>query len=199
MSYSKIILKEEDFITSEWSGGKTTQMYIYPKSSIYKNLDFKWRISSATVELDESDFTELKDVHRFITTLDNDLKLTHDYENFIVLKPFEIYEFDGAIKTHSYGKVKDFNLMLANGATGILENLLVEGEFLLSLSNNSICKLQYEIFYSSSETLSFIINEKEIVLNINELLIIELDGNEKLDLNIKSKNQSNLLYASLAE
>ena len=198
MAYNITVLNEENYTTSEWSGGKTTQMYIHPKNSIYKNLDFKWRISSATVELEESDFTELKDVHRFITTLDNELKLTHDYENFIVLKPFEIYEFDGTIKTHSYGKVKDFNLMLSNGATGRLENLLIDKEFLLRLSNKSRSK-QYEVFFTYNEPLSFIIEGEKIVLNLNELLIIKLDSDDKFDININSKNKSNLLHATLVE
>ena len=197
MNYKISILEEKDFITSDWSGGKTTQMYIYPEDSLYKNLDFKWRISSATVDLEESDFTQLNGVHRFITTLENDLKLTHDYKNFIELKPFEIYEFEGDINTHSYGKVKDFNLMLANGATGDLVSLYVDNE--ISLKVESFSQRRFEMFYSYNESLLINIDSKDFELNPREILLIELDDNSVIYLNLKTTKPAIILHAKLKE
>ena len=196
MNYKISILEEKDFITSDWSGGKTTQMYIYPENSIYRNLDFKWRISSATVDLEESDFTELKGVHRFITTLDNELKLTHDYKDFIELKPFEIYEFEGDLKTHSYGKVKDFNLMLANGATGDLVSLYVDNEISLKIESES-SQRKFELFYSYNESLLISIDSKDFELKARDLLVIELDANSVIYINLKTTNPAIILHAKL--
>jgi len=196
MNYKISILEEKDFITSDWSGGRTTQMYIYPENSIYRNLDFKWRISSATVDLEESDFTELKGVHRFITTLDNELKLTHDYKDFIELKPFEIYEFEGDLKTHSYGKVKDFNLMLANGATGDLVSLYVDNEISLKIESES-SQRKFELFYSYNESLLISIDSKDFELKARDLLVLELDANSVIYINLKTTNPAIILHAKL--
>lgn len=198
MSYDIKILKEKDFTTSEWAGGKTTQMYIYPEESSYKDLNFKWRISSATVDLKESDFTELAGVYRFITTLDNNLKLTHDYEKYIELKPFDIYEFCGNIRTHSFGKVKDFNLMISNKAKGKLRNLNNNIEHILEFANEGMVR-KFEIFYSYYEPLVFLINNEETLLNKNELLIIELNSNTKVSVKILTQKTANIIHASLIE
>ena len=198
MPYKITILKDKDYITSEWSGGKTTQMHIHPEDSQYKSIDFKWRISSATVELDESDFTQFDGVYRFITILENDLKLTHDYKEYIELKPFEIYEFRGDIKTHSYGKAKDFNLMLANGAKGKLESIYLDLDIALTLVNES-GKNQTQLFFSYKEELSIKINDKQIWLNPKEILILVIDSNSTLKIGISVASPTHILYAEMTE
>ena len=52
-----VLKKEENYSVSEWSGGKTKELAIYPPKCRYADRDFIFRLSSATVELDESDFT----------------------------------------------------------------------------------------------------------------------------------------------
>ena len=49
--------RQEQFVVSQWTGGKTTQLAISPKEAVYADREFLWRLSSATVELEESDFT----------------------------------------------------------------------------------------------------------------------------------------------
>lgn len=44
------VLDETAFTTSVWSGGKTTEMYMYPQTASYRDRNFLFRISSATVE-----------------------------------------------------------------------------------------------------------------------------------------------------
>jgi environmental stress-induced protein Ves len=198
MTYKIKKLSKQDFKTSKWSGGETTQMYIYPESSNYRDMDFKFRISSATILLDESDFTELDGVHRYITTLQNDLKLTHDFEKMIELKPFEVYEFKGDIKTHSYGKVVDFNLMLANGANGSLKSLFIDGEKdvkLINKSNNN----SFHIFYSYDESLKIKIDKEELQLEKGQLLILESTEKIEAVIIIPSKTKSHILYANIEQ
>jgi len=119
------ILKEEDYIVSSWSGGKTTEIQIRPEGAKYADRDFLWRLSSASVDLLESDFTLLPDYDRLITPLEGSMQLEHFKEDAeggqksrtepVQLAPFEIHAFDGADSTHSKGKCTDFNLMLRKG------------------------------------------------------------------------------------
>ena len=62
--------------TSHWSGGTTTEFYIDPPDKSYANRDFAIRISSATVDLAESDFTLVQGYNRIITPLQGGFTLT---------------------------------------------------------------------------------------------------------------------------
>ena len=108
-------LTPADYVTTEWSGGSTTQLAIAPRRAVYADRDFLWRLSSATVELDESDFTPLPDYDRVISTLRGDMTLAHNGGEKLTLHPYEIHEFSGADNTHSWGRCTDFNLMLRRG------------------------------------------------------------------------------------
>lgn len=186
-------LTEADFRTSIWSGGKTTQLFIYPENSNYNTRDFKVRVSSATVELAESNFTKLEGVHRFIAPLDGNLSLTHDGKAFVDLKPFEIYEFEGDLETKSFGKVTDFNLMLVNGAKGELESFPIpEGKELRMLLNNGIT-----ILYSYSSTLRIWMDEEEVTLHPNELLSIKSAIANHIK--VQSDKDANILVSRMLE
>lgn len=123
-----------DYVVSAWSGGTTTQLAIHPPEAKYADRDFLWRISSATVELEESDFTALPDYDRLIATLQGDIVLTHNGGEALTLHPFEVHAFSGADATHSVGRCTDFNLMLRRGrATGTMEALHLAGAAQTSL------------------------------------------------------------------
>ena len=104
-----------DFQVSTWSGGKTIQIAISPEGAVYADRDFLWRVSSATVELDESDFTALPDYDRWIFPLSGTMRLSHNGGPAASLAPCEAHFFDGADKTHCWGRCTDFNLMLRKG------------------------------------------------------------------------------------
>ncbi len=74
------IKKKGDFQTSLWSGGSTTQLYIYPEDGDYKQGNFQCRISSATVEAERSDFTKLPGVKRYLSIFQGHLDLVHGEE-----------------------------------------------------------------------------------------------------------------------
>ena len=77
--------------------------------------DFLWRLSSATVEDAESDFTALPDYERLISTLEGTIELNHNGGEKLTLNPYEVHRFDGGDDTHSWGRCRDFNLMLRKG------------------------------------------------------------------------------------
>ena len=70
-----VVFTPQDFQTSHWAGGVTTQLAIGPQGTHYADRDFLWRISSAQVALDHSVFTHLPDYHRFLTDLEGELEL----------------------------------------------------------------------------------------------------------------------------
>lgn len=122
-------LTKEDYTVSGWSGGKTVQVAIGPEGAVYADRTFLWRVSSATVELAESDYTALPDYRRFITPLSGQMILSHNGGEEYDVEPFEVYEFDGADSTHCRGVCTDFNLMLRKGkAGGAMSVLEPDGE-----------------------------------------------------------------------
>lgn len=108
-------LTADDYAKSQWSGGSTTQMAIEPAAAVYAERDFLWRLSSATVELEESLFTALPDYDRLIATLSAPIELSHDGGERFELKPYAVHAFDGGAETRSWGQCVDFNLMLRKG------------------------------------------------------------------------------------
>ena len=111
--------------TTRWSGGTTTEFYIDPPGSAYARRDFAVRISSATVDLEASDFTLLPDYDRIILPLKGGFTLTfpEDGNRQVTLGPLEQASFDGAWHTHSMGKAVDFNVMTRKGLTATYARL----------------------------------------------------------------------------
>ena len=106
-------LTEKDYKVGLWSGGSTTALFIWPEGADYSKREFTFRVSSARVDLEESDFTPLMGVTRYITPLTGGFTLTHPGCAPMVMGPLsEPYRFSGEIPTHCVGKATDFNLML---------------------------------------------------------------------------------------
>lgn len=115
-------LTPDQMQVSGWSGGTTTQICIFPQDSKYTDRQFLWRISSAAVELAESDFTPLPDYERLISTLRGTIVLSHDGNAPVCLQPYQVHRFSGGAKTHCVGTCTDFNLMLRRGrADGLMQ------------------------------------------------------------------------------
>ena len=134
-------LTDTSYVVSAWSGGTTTQLAIYPENAVYGERDFLWRVSSALVELEESDFTPLPDYDRLIATLEGEIVLSHNGGAPLRLRPLEVHAFSGADATHSWGRCKDFNLMLRRGcASGTMEPLrLTEAPTRLDVGTSDAC------------------------------------------------------------
>ena len=105
------VFTEQDFLVSNWSGGKTIQLYVYPAFANYTDRNFKLRISIAHVEQDASDFTSLPGFHRKLMVLDGEIQIFHEGYHSKRLRQFESDDFDGAWTTRSIGKCVDFNVM----------------------------------------------------------------------------------------
>ena len=202
MKHNTEIITKDKIKSSKWSGGITNEIYIYPQGASYKERNFMWRISSATVELEHSTFTYLKGVHRYITTLKGEMSLSHDKGPLIKLKPYEVHQFEGDVNTESFGKVTDFNLMLANGTKGILESMPMIPNYnydmpidILKTHEGKVknCSL---VFYTDKGDLTISIDDEKILLNSEETCIVNFQmGREKPCINISSKILQEILIS----
>lgn len=110
----KQIISQKDYKTSNWSGGETTEVFLYPPSGDYASRRFDYRISTAQVNLAESEFTSLAGYERLLMSLNNPLELVHENDSevrTVQLKPFEVDSFSGSDMTKSFGQCQDFNLI----------------------------------------------------------------------------------------
>lgn len=141
---NKITLyKNEEHTTTNWAGGKTTQLYIYPPQAQFVKRDFDFRISTATVEVGESDFTPLPGYERILLILDGELELTHNEQKPLTLPVYTPHHFLGSWNTHAKGNVRDFNVIYKPGLQVEVNVLhLKEGEN-ITLTPNS----QFTAYY----------------------------------------------------
>ena len=69
------MIHKEEQTTIRWSGGLSTELYIFPEDSEYVERNFKYRLSTATVEIEQSVFTPLPGVDRTLMVLEGEMKL----------------------------------------------------------------------------------------------------------------------------
>ena len=105
---------------STWSGGTTTELFIYPEEAEYSERNFDFRISTATVEVEESNFTQLPSYKRILMILQGELFIEPKNQHGKILKQYECDDFLGNWETKAKGKVVDFNLMMKEGWNGNL-------------------------------------------------------------------------------
>lgn len=164
-------LTAASFRTSTWSGGTTTELFLYPENGSYADRDFQLRISSATVDLEESDFTPLEGVERYITPLQGSFILTHPGSDPVVLEPLAApYRFSGEIPTHCVGKATDFNLML-KGCTGRME---LYWDF-------APIQAGFNAFYPAEDTV-FAIEGSRYPMKAGQLLVVFSETASRIDL-----------------
>lgn len=176
------LIKQNDQATSNWSGGTTTQMAIYPKNASYSEKNFMWRLSSARVDLEESTFTSLPGIWRLIMVLEGEMRLEHTGHHTVDLKPFEQDSFSGGWTTTSFGKVRDFNLMMAAGCSGELAAIKLPAK---ASSKTAICNQNSDrysritsAFYCAKGTISITVGAADTYeLNQGDLLLLNADRN----------------------
>lgn len=162
------IVKPDEYKVSEWSGGTTKQLYLYPENAEFEVGAFDYRISSAEVMLDTSVFTSLPGYQRIIMPLKNQLRLVHEVEE-IELAEYQTHYFDGDERTVSYGKCTDFNLIYKPEYTGEMKAL--SGGEQMKVAENTVC-----YFYALEQVTVNVADtsrSQEVNLHQNELLIIE--------------------------
>ena len=105
------IIKTENWKTTKWSGGTTSEIFIYPENALFKKGNYEVRISIATVEHEYSEFTPLPGVERTLMVLEGSQKLTHRGPHTSELKQFNQDKFHGNWDTSSEGISINFNVI----------------------------------------------------------------------------------------
>lgn len=187
------LIKKENLSTSKWSGGTTTQLYIYPENELYENRNFTFRISSAKVDLEESTFTKLPNIKRRIMILDGKLKLIHENHHSVTLEKFQQDTFYGHWNTKSYGKVTDFNLMLNENADGFIEHINLENEKIINAYKNDKYNNTTEVFYCVKGKINISINNEREELKAGDVAIIKNVHNLEIKLNNVDKFNSDII------
>jgi uncharacterized protein len=109
------------FHTTRWAGGTTTELYIAPAGADFKQRNFQFRLSTATVEVEESVFSPLEGFNRTLLVLSGQITLHHQGHHSRALGSGEADRFYGGWHTSCLGTCVDFNLMTAPGTQGDLQ------------------------------------------------------------------------------
>ncbi len=159
------------FLTSQWSGGSTTQLYIFPANASLSERNFELRLSTANVETAQSTFTSLPGIERKLMILEGEIVISHEGKHSRNLKPFEVDIFKGNWKTTAVGICKDFNLMTTADIKSDLYHLQLEAISDYILKPKNTCNKLFLYCASGSGQLK-ILNENHILKN-EDLLAIE--------------------------
>ncbi len=197
------LYKEENYSISNWSGGKTKELAIYPKGQKYIDRDFIWRLSSATVDLEESDFTRLPDYDRVLMVLDGEVVLEYNGERVAKLKTLEQDSFDGAWKTKSFGKITDFNLMVRKGNRGFLDVIRPQNEKqMFGSSEETELPLCTHALYCKEGYLLVGIGEKTQMVQPGQLFVMEYEMGETAKYSIMGEGvtvRAQIFYSGMEE
>jgi len=169
------IIKRKELTTSKWSGGSTTQLYIYPAHSNYQKLNFDFRISTAKVDVAESVFTKLPGISRQLMILKGETRLTYQQKDSVLLHKFDVTQFEGDWETTSRGVVTDFNLMMTHNYQGDISHLSCKsGDFQIIEAE---CVGDFLAIYAYRGMVSIGINKKSELINTGDVLILNKKEN----------------------
>lgn len=170
------IIRSTDFKTTHWSGGTTTELFIYPPDSEYSKRNFTFRLSRATIEVEHSDFTPLPGVRRKLMLLEGELELIHKDHYRKKLLPLEFDVFPGDWETQSIGKATDFNLMLRESAEGTFKVIKSQEKrsFEFGVDRDFI------VFYALKEGILI----EDIRLNQGDLLVLNESEKEEISVEL---------------
>ncbi len=110
------VIKQTDYKVNQWAGGITRELMIYPEGSSLGERNFDFRISSAIIDLTESDFSDFSGYKRYILPVEGDVTLFCADEK-IILSPDVPFLFDGSEAIHSENSkgAIDFNVIFREG------------------------------------------------------------------------------------
>lgn len=179
------LYKEENYSVSNWTGGTTKQLAIFPEEGNYLERDFVWRISSATVENEESNFSKLPDYDRVLVVLQGDVVLAHDGQRVARLKELEQDRFDGAYKTKSFGKITDYNLMVSKGNQGFVEVMTAtEISQIPEITSFPEYELNTQAYYCRDGFATVTINGEMVMIKAGEQLVVDFKKGEHAQISI---------------
>ncbi len=162
-----------------WAGGNTQELFIFPEEASYDEQNFIFRLSKSTIEKEEANFTILPDYERTLLVLEGEVILSFEGTRVSRLTKWEQDQFDGKETTKSFGKIKDYNLMVAKGNFGMLETVhLKKQRCKLSIGKDFIASHYDGLtlgLYCAEGYLLLLIGGETIRVNQGEQLIAEIN------------------------
>jgi uncharacterized protein len=187
------LITSENFKPACWSGGTTTELFIFPPTADFHQRNFQFRLSTATVETDKSDFTPLNGISRKLLVLAGEITLIHDGHYSRKLNKFDVDEFDGRWKTSSVGKCIDFNLMTAGKTSGEIKVANIEK------GQHFTCKIKencdWFFIYLFSGKVSIDLDKKTVIINKGDLLVINVLTTRNIE--ISGAENSELVFIEI--
>jgi uncharacterized cupin superfamily protein len=108
--------------------------------------------------------------------LEGEMSLQHEGQHSVLLRPFEQDRFDGGWTTRSQGRVKDFNLMLAEVCRGELQAIHIRQGIHYQVLG-SMDSRGFEAFYCANGTIRTVIDENEaIILEKGDIMILDTNN-----------------------
>jgi environmental stress-induced protein Ves len=168
------VQKEKDCKVVNWANGTSTELFVFPADGNFQTRDFTFRISTATVEAEETTFSDFSSLTRILMILEGNITLIHEGRYTKQLKPFDQDTFDGSWPTKSKGKVRDFNVMFKENAAGNVTHFAMNAGESKSFSLSG----KHDFFFVQNGSFRF----NDLELQKNDLLIIERENSESIDL-----------------
>ncbi|MSU86600.1 HutD/Ves family protein [Streptococcus dysgalactiae] len=183
---TKVTIKTpSDYLQTDWSGGKTKQLFLYPENGDYGERKFSYRLSTATVALRQTTFTLLDGYHRILMSLDKPITLSDlSHAKEISLTPFEPYAFEGDTRIISRGTCQDINLMYDDHYRGQLLPVWSDTPF-------EAPKADCQLLYALSKLTYSVTNQVNQELEANHLLVIDQEASLS-DLKVCSNQTSSV-------
>lgn len=188
MKIEKISL--EDVQVSKWSGGSTTEYYISPKKSSVNEQDFEFRLSTANIESEFSNFTKFPKHNRILMILEGETEISHNDQESKWLKQFDLTCFSGRWNTFSKSKgvVMDFNLIYNDDYKSN-----VKFELINPFTEVSIRPNQWLFVYNHNGSLELGVLNNFYTIKSKEMIVIINDNQEKV-LSLKGMSKCILTF-----
>ena len=189
---SKIITSEH-FKPSPWSGGTTLELFIHPPGADYQQRNFQFRLSTATVETQKSDFTSLPGISRKLMVLAGKIAISHKDHYSRKLEKFEVDSFEGDWETSSFGKCTDFNLMTTGKTDGEIAGIVLENEQSLNCNIKENCDWVFIYVFSGKVRIDI----NNIIANLNKGDLLILNKPTSRNFEIIGLENSELVYSEI--
>ena len=124
----KQIVRQATYKTTQWSGGITREICIFPATASLAARNFDVRISSAVIDTPESNFSDFTGYRRYLMPLNGEIVLYPSAsepqsaaengavgeENAVKLSATDLFEFDGAqpMRSRNTPGAIDFNVIV---------------------------------------------------------------------------------------
>ena len=160
------IVRKENQKERLWTGGVSKELYIYPDGSTI-NSPFNFRVSTASINPGEYNFTSFKGYKRLLILLSGSLNLEIDEKEYF-LKPFSHIFFSGDSHTSSFTDINciDFNLIFKDNIE-LLDFKIIDKDF----SGKTLSSKAINIFYNLEKSKHAYVNNNEYNLNEGDTLI----------------------------